>query len=261
MNSPVSGHLRDEYLAQFIQQVQRLEPDYTPPTVSESEEYSDSYALACIVYELFTRQPLRTLYDERSDVRVSSLPTLPPAVRSLIEALLSLDCKRTDLSSLLHHVAFPRYFSSLYFFLLRFNALETSLMRVHLTRRCLPQLLALPDEGFHLLLPFLLTFYSSPPSDTTTTLHALKFLDRLIFKLGRTQAHKHLLPVITSLLERQNSPILYGELVSSNMLNVYTQTLGLVSLVQHILPHIRTGLVSSLSEIAQLASRALVDLM
>jgi hypothetical protein len=200
------------------------------------------------------------MYDEGSDVHVSSLPTLPPAVRSLIEALLSFNSKRTDLSSLLHHVAFPRYFAPLYCFLLRFNALETSLMRVHLTCRYLPQLLALPEEGFHLLLPFLLTFYSSPPSDTTTTLHALKFLDKLIFKLGRTQAHKHLLPVMTSLLERQNSPTLFAELVSSNMLNVYTQTLGLMSLVQHILPHIRTGLLSSFSEIAQLSSHALVEL-
>lgn len=257
--SALSDHLREEHLTQFVQQAQRLEPDYRPPSATSSEWYSDYFAAACIVFELFTRQPLRTVYDG-SDVHVPSLSSLPAVVRSLIETLLSPEYKPFDLSSLLRHVAFPRYFAKLYAFLLRFNALETPLLRVHFTRQSLAQLLTLPVEGIHLLLPTLLSFYSSTSSaDTTVTLHALGFLDLLIDKLGRTQANEYLLPVVVSLLERQTSSVLFAELVRSNMLHVYAHNFGLVSFVQHILPHVRSALLSSHSEIAQLASRALVE--
>ena len=111
--------------------------------------------------------------------------------------MLSLHTKSAG--KILDSQLFPKYFVDMYEFLSAFHLLRDWNAKLSLTMENLSKLLAIPDEGFDLVLPFLLDFFSDQVDLDLRLQAASSLFDSLGAKLGPFKCKKSLLQPIVKL--------------------------------------------------------------
>lgn len=92
---------------------------------------------------------------------------------------------------------FPIYFIPIYSFLCRYNTLTNWKEKAAHTLSYMPLLTSLPMQGFDIVLPFILNFFSTEE----TLAESLSFIESLSIKLGPHRSNLMLLNPLLSLYE------------------------------------------------------------
>jgi hypothetical protein len=115
-------------------------------------------------------------------------------------SMLSLDVnKQISAGDILDSQLFPKYFAEMYEFLAAFHLHKNWNSKLSLTMENISKLLSIPDEGFDLVLPFLLDFFSDQVDLDLRLEAASSLFDSLGAKLGLYRCKKTLLSPIVKL--------------------------------------------------------------
>jgi hypothetical protein len=124
--------------------------------------------------------------------------------------------------------------------------------RFHFTVENFSVLTSLPEEGFSIMLPYILDFFSSPATDA----RAWVLISSIIDKLGRYAAATALTPHILNLLERESFDYV-KHLLGYDFVYMIMEKLGLQYAFEHIFPSLFEALRSADSDLTILASQTL----
>eukprot|EP01119_Soliformovum_irregulare_P023450 TRINITY_DN8180_c0_g1_i2.p1 TRINITY_DN8180_c0_g1~~TRINITY_DN8180_c0_g1_i2.p1 ORF type:complete len:1262 (+),score=290.72 TRINITY_DN8180_c0_g1_i2:54-3839(+) len=265
----LDGIADTESAFEFLANLETLLPVHRPPVFKLNETppfqdepflelaAADMYSFGCLMAEMYLAHPLFNPNTIRQYIYKRTLPRLdelPHAVRALILSLIrQRHWKRPSAQSLLTHDIFPSYFTELYTWLSAYHSITDWKQRLNLTIDNLSTLLALPEEGFEIAIPFFLQFFSEP-TEIGVKVKAVNLIDPLGAKLGVANSRKYLLQPLIRLYQIQTFGDLSAVLFDDKVIKSIVNRLGLAPFIDYILPYTIDSLRNTDNQIAYLSS-------